>query len=57
MVEKDKGRKVGERPSRNTYKEYMDKAKGGRFKRGRQGGVEWGCNVREEFETTLFEQQ
>ena len=33
--------KIGEEPSRNMYKGHMDKAKGGRFKVGRQGWV--GC--------------
>ena len=37
--------KIEEGPSRNTYKGYMDKAKGGRFEAGRWGWVRRGGMV------------
>ena len=44
--------KIVEGSSRNTYKGYMDKAKGGRIKGGRQGEWRWGNG-----ETTILSKQ
>ena len=49
-VTRGEGRRITgenrEGPSRNMYKEHMDKAIRGRFKGMRRGWVEWGAVVR-----------